>query len=569
MFDLDEALTNNIICQKRTSKYKQFVIIKSNLIIKGPYSKEKLELLLNRSLILKSWNAPFLLHPNSDIINSNNGHFITFPNLAVEYPIESILHTESFSNYKYKVLIRNTLLKLGDEILKYDWIGQYLPDIAYTLILLYILGIGDVGLYNILIDINKKHVYIIDFEENRSNDKDINDEFFMFSKRPAKAKADLWLKYVKPNYQYIIGKLNALILPNNKFNEYINNVINHLKKFCISTDLLNIGKMIFKGMFGGSTTFSGYSIDIVKSGLQKYIRRNIVLKALYCGFELYRMIEIDKGISIQTNCYNRLAVIACEDIGPANLSLCIKVVELVLNKNRDINILATIIQLMSISEKTRIMSHLNRTYCTTEGKIYARNIGFPVDDFVETDLIIHEQYWKSGDPEEIKYLAEMFLYRLYQKNFMVFDWLGRYKDATKNIKVMPRKRRTDPMVVIWDMLQSLLPYKVHEILSKAYFKMTEKTPFLMTAIIVALYSIPYIELDITESVKIWTDHPTLNQLMKGEYNFQTDDFIIDKHTKQGKIKGASRDTFVKEGAYVTPQSELYYIKIFEDIYINS
>ena len=83
----------------------------------------------------------------------------------------------------------------------------------------------------------------------------------------------------------------------------------------------NIGQMTWKGLRGGSSkTYSGLDLDVVKSALQKYIRRNMPQKALLSAIELYRFGEVG-GIAAVTNMYNRLAIIANEDIGPANLSL--------------------------------------------------------------------------------------------------------------------------------------------------------------------------------------------------------------------------------------------------------
>src|SRR6516162_10560953 len=82
------------------------------------------------------------------------------------------------------------------------------------------------------------------------------------------------------------------------------------------------GKMQYGGYMGENTTFSGYAIDVVKSAMQKYIRRNMVEKALISMIELYRMPEVDGDAkSIQSNMFNRLAVIAAEDIGPSNVKL--------------------------------------------------------------------------------------------------------------------------------------------------------------------------------------------------------------------------------------------------------
>ena len=95
----------------------------------------------------------------------------------------------------------------------------------------------------------------------------------------------------------------------------------------------NKGLMYFDGPWK-SKTYSGLDIDICKSGVQKYIRRGIVSKALMCAFELYRMEEVG-GRSLQTNLYNRLAVIVAEDVGIPNLPLITSVLSILLTQDRE------------------------------------------------------------------------------------------------------------------------------------------------------------------------------------------------------------------------------------------
>jgi hypothetical protein len=49
--------------------------------------------------------------------------------------------------------------------------------------------------------------------------------------------------------------------------------------------------------------------------------------------------ELPKGRGFRINFYNRLAVIAMENISPANLGLVILTIKIVLAKNRDPNLL--------------------------------------------------------------------------------------------------------------------------------------------------------------------------------------------------------------------------------------
>ena len=129
-----------------------------------------------------------------------------------------------------------------------------------------------------------------------------------------------------------------------------------------------MGLMKYSGMFN-SIGYSGYTTDIMKSALQKYIRRNIVERALLAARDMYRMGEIG-GKSIVTNLYNRLIIIACEDIAIANTNLVIAIIKEIYNDEvtRDSNLLACIVTLLCQSSKTRLGSHLWCAYGTDKGR---------------------------------------------------------------------------------------------------------------------------------------------------------------------------------------------------------
>lgn len=73
--------------------------------------------------------------------------------------------------------------------------------------------------------------------------------------------------------------------------------------------------------FRHERSLHGYSLDELKSGLQKYIRRSNEAGALFCASELDRFAEVEGGERIRTNFIHRLMVIYLEDIGPANYKL--------------------------------------------------------------------------------------------------------------------------------------------------------------------------------------------------------------------------------------------------------
>jgi len=598
-FDFEKILNEGVACQKRTARYKKFVVMSGNYIYKGPYIKSQLDAIFYRSRKLIEWNAKFIVHPADmiyDDINVNSyfyGSYIIFDNLAKNYPISFNPWKESFSNISYNVLKRVNLVKLGDVILKVNYIRNLIPYISLSMIYLYILGVGDVGLSNILIDQLTGNIYIIDYEENVTSLR--TSELFYFSKDPSKAKTKLWLEYVRPYYSWLIDELSINSNDNNYKSKFIH-AISLIRKYSeISPETIqtkniqypdqntiqissnigtsNIGFMRYTNQYVCST-YSGYTSDIVKSALQKYIRRSIIDKAIISGFELYRMAELSMCQRFQTNLYNRLAVIAAEDISIANFSLVIAIHNIILSKNRDIEVLATIIYKLAVSEKIRIGSHAYRAYIHPDGRKYAESLGVIVSDVTTEEDInrfgLCDKFWKTGDPEDIKYYANMFYLRILDRNWLCLYWLGLYMNASTGKKIVKRNRRTDPMIIIFKMLETVINQYAINTIENIYQIQTEKRPFIMLAVIASLMRVDYENVDLQSTImKFSQDKELMNNLMTGNYTFQVDDYVIDMHTKKGKSNGKTRYDFVTEGSFVTPRSEKYHYDILEKIYIES
>jgi len=342
-----------------------------------------------------------------------------------------------------------------------------------------------------------------------------------------------------------------------------------------------IGQMVWKGLRGGATkTYSGLDFDIAKSALQKYIRRNMPQKAILAAIELYRLGEVGGDLGVN-NMYNRLAIIANEDIGPANLPLVLEVTKIVESGDRHVARLATMVQLMAESSKTRMISHAWRAYANPEGRAIAMKIGLPVDTaFTESDIIYinenkNSDLFLTSDPENIRPYILIFLKRLYEKDFNAYSWvyffLETAKDTTltkrrKFIHGNPRSTTGKADILIWKALSKILPPETHDILVEAYYNHTENRPFLQNAILIALYELPYKKFNIEPAVEIWRQQPVLQQMLNGDFTFEVDPYVIDKHTRKGRTMGKTIKEFVEEGSVVIPQSKEYYSKTLETIY---
>ena len=606
--DLAKMLDLYPTCQKRTGKNKQYTFMVGDHIIKGPYKQEKVDRIRSVSEQMKKWSEQLkfdlLIHPLEQQYISPEGIFITYPNMAKDYPVTCEWITESFTGVKHAVINRNTVMKLNDVIEgNWNWISSYIPYIIITFCELYSLNVGDTGLHNILADVEKQKIYIIDYEDKRGGTNP--GDFFYFTKNPRKSIVEYWLQYAKPYYEHISQSLKSIglneiadylhpvnsdrdantiiirtgspIPPSKNHSPIDSTVANYLQDTV--TPSINPGKMLYKGMFGGSITYSGFAIDAMKSAIQKYIRRGESTKAILSGIEMYRMVEVG-GSNIQSNMYNRLAVIAAEDVGPANIPLVIDVINTILSGNRDIYKLAAMIQMLSGSNKTRIMSHLYRAYIHPEGREVAKSKNIVVDDNYDNELYISSatmlgNLFLVGDPEQIKPYIIMFNAYLRQKDRKALIWLNYYMIASKDLKIAKRRRRTDPMLIIWDIIGYYLINWIREPLEKAYFKMSEKRPFLMMAMTCILFDKGHssgeqsekLDSGLQHGTQVWQQHQaTLSTFMQGNYNLQLDDYVYDMHTKEGKKKGADRSKFVNEGSVVNNQDEELYDELLFEIY---
>lgn len=297
-------------------------------------------------------------------------------------------------------------------------------------------------------------------------------------------------------------------------------------------------------------------------------------KALLSAIEIYRLKEIG-GISAVTNMYNRLAICAAEDIGPANLPLVLTVINLVESKDIDIYKLMAITHLMCDSLKTRIMSHYWFAYTNPIGKKFAGEKGIIINDEITSDyenIDLVDVFFES-DPLNIRPYILMFYKCIHEKNLNAFVWSTKYYEITKDIKIKKRKkfilRRSrsitgNPCILLWKVLSQFMAPEIHDILCDAYFNHNENIPFLQLAIIVAIHKLPYSMLNITPTIEIWSKNDTLQQMLNGKFELQVDDFVIDKHTKKGKYKGIKE--FVLNGSIVSPQHPDYINSTYKEIY---
>ncbi len=82
-----------------------------------------------------------------------------------------------------------------------------------------------------------------------------------------------------------------------------------------------IGKL--SAVYRCETTYNGWTLDVAKSALQKYVRRGVLPKALFALFEmdLFAFLRDPRSEGIRSNMIHRLMVMYMEDIGVANADI--------------------------------------------------------------------------------------------------------------------------------------------------------------------------------------------------------------------------------------------------------
>jgi hypothetical protein len=362
----------------------------------------------------------------------------------------------------------------------------------------------------------------------------------------------------------------------------------HITKDKVSTKKELPGGMKVSGM-NRSTGYSGYSTGINKSALQKYVRRNMVEKALKSGFELFAFKSYVAGIV--TNLYNRLSVIALEDIGIANPNLAITVVKYI-NDIRglstditysDVNegaMLGTIIQLLCESYKTRNIGWYSYAYSAKIDLLNEAGLNINVDQEpqpITSKSELKKIFSREDDEILVKY-ATLLNEALIDHNPIAFTWfdlfwkrcycISPFDDEDKpecksRIKYGNKRGSKDPLMILWSVLALHLDQEIIEILGTAYFdsdkRLKQKIKKRLTPCDSKLYP-GFIILLIIKNIinpKLlnlknlslrWEKDETLDTLINLDYEeYEVDSYVVDKHTNEGKSKGKGIKEWISEG----------------------
>ena len=299
--------------------------------------------------------------------------------------------------------------------------------------------------------------------------------------------------------------------------------------------------------YRNEVSWNGYGSDVMKSALQKYIRRGVLDKALYTAGELDLFKEAsDRGETIRTNFLHRLMVIFLEDV--ENASILPEIHDLISKlflerdkKNRNKVLeeqwISRIVFLLTSSTKARVCSHIRSVF---NDKYKPLLDEYPTLEKLEKE--VGEKYKLFQTALENKSLTA--IYYAFQ-----IDSSGEIVNRKRAVWVIFEKlKRVYPKI---DMYEDW--YKNH------LGKMKEGFLCWLFPMLMYLGAIP--ESQSSEEEKIQYDQTwDRNRHME---TIEVEDFIVDRHTKKGKAKDlvefALVGAFVEnEASFVNPLWKQFY-----------
>jgi len=337
-------------------------------------------------------------------------------------------------------------------------------------------------------------------------------------------------------------------------------------------------------------SLNGYQLDVLKSGLQKWIRRGVNDKALYCAGELdlFKLSE-ERGEAIRTNFVHRLMVVFVEDIGVAGLSIWPEVdkyIQTILREPRDSMLsmleyesVVHVVNLLCDCEKARLNSHIRLVsqpiMSTQKHNVLAALSADEVAVILRLwhDLDMHRSLYKDAS---LTTLSEKFKSALVNREWDAFWWATEIAASAE--KVCYRKKRR-AVWRIFEILENFVPKSLLDIACRWFDEMSNlQESFCVWGTLICGV--------VLGAIEDATPRPTSPNATLADQNaarvtldamrdvwpanvrgdtIEFDSYIIDKHTSKGRRAGASTRDFALIGSYVENESA-YVVLAFKKVY---
>lgn len=307
-------------------------------------------------------------------------------------------------------------------------------------------------------------------------------------------------------------------------------------------------------------TWNGYPADVVKSGLQKYIRRSVLEKALYCAAELDLFKEAEnkkEAEGIRTNFLHRLMIIFMEDVENLSLFDTIYTKMNLLFEERDKedrhkeiegHWITEVVMLLVRSKKARMCSHVRALFSKKYEPLHE---SYP--SMAPLWLALHKALKAQQEQvSSLEFHCSMFTRYLREKNLMAVYHAFQIELSEEKL---PQKlfRSSKPVWFLFHQLMNpLAPVKSERVRKFAeWYKdhiggMKEGFMCWLMPLLHELEVIPIGEAD-------KEPNPSYRAMNREGHTITMDDYVLDRHTSRGR--GKSLVEFALVGALVEPQAE--------------
>lgn len=357
----------------------------------------------------------------------------------------------------------------------------------------------------------------------------------------------------------------------------------------------NIGEICVKRF--SESSYNKFDITILKSGIQKYCRRQELDKGLWCLIEmdLFSLVEDENKFDKQTyigakklrsNMINRLIVIMSEEVSIANWWLPIKIHELYvkwqnerysMDDNYGRKTLYKMYKYLIDSNKIRIISDYRSVFILPTYYKKEKDMKLLIskhNELVKNYKGMYEKlYGENYCNVDIEILKKLIIEHLDNCNdniFIIMRDIFLHK-SEKELKIKVN--------IIWDILKTYCKTnikndKITSVINSLEFfykKMThqEKYIYLYHAILLIINR-NIVDFS-NEIYDLQIDNDTINKLYNEHINnkiIEIDEYIKDIHTKNKKNIKDGLTKFAIEGAYVKNEDKKFLNDEYRDIYIN-
>lgn len=508
----------NFAIRNTTATNKYYTFLDNEDILIGPFKENILNKIIERSKLMKKWGTKIVQHPTA--VESEK--WLVFDNFTSDYQLDKskskVNESKKFwITYIDQIANQNEVCDSEKWIYGLDETESYNPvHLLEAYIHLWLLNVGNNSFTDTFVDLDKKKLYIIDYDSDRTA-KSVNDEVYFYFPRSPNIKCKFF-EYMGRYYEEVSDLLNNVIdispeykarveyaqnLLKNHYNDWTNrygnsapiastsglfptkypdiDILGNIKSepeenIASSSGSVSKGKMTSRQ--GGGTTFLGYQISDMKTYLRQFIQEGNVEKARIVGAELYRIRELTDSSAKGnfTSFINLLKIITIEDIGIADPDLTVSVIDF-LNRNPEppFGYIDGIILDLSEAPKTHLSLNVLKTYTGPKCIQYAKNkwnlqidVNFSPEDDAFIDKYINIDIFDKKDPEVLREKALVFYSRLLEKNYNAVTWWNFFNLDAKNNNTSITARKTyydgqswkrvgqkEPTIILWDIISRI------------------------------------------------------------------------------------------------------------------